>query len=282
MAVETTYEALIPVESVPHAHRRLHLDKDCVKRVVAALLRSLAVVGACVGGYELIDYAYHFESANVVGIIFVLLFLPFIMALFAFLGTERVPPSAMMVVRVLACLYLATAIIAPIHGSTCRKYRNFNDVKRVENVQPQFALPSFVQTGLITLDPQYINTSLFGINSAASANTYLVYAIDQNNALMYGGHGASLNQDSPLPIQSDGRVWLTLPKPDFGYSAAISDFRLRNPGFSLAVAPVVITSSNLLQSIEEYSHKCFSTAFAHGFLMGSFGLVLFIILVRKP
>lgn len=224
--------------------------RKCPVKWRGCLIRAVIVTaftfGICAAAYKYTEFT--FETGDGIGgsVLTALVFLPaaFIGARFALIAAEQ-PRVA--IVALWTVFYVLTAILGPIHGKWCAKYDRLNDTPRVSNVLPSLALPSVVRTGLITLDPKYINTSIWGIGTFATSR---VYAITDNSALLYGVRGFK----PTFTVQSDGMLWLRLDP--YNFTVAVQHLAKRFPNFTLTAALSIVSSTNLLQSITSSKADC--------------------------
>lgn len=279
----TNYERLVPVSGgsgIQTRESRWPIQWQTKSDIVRNLVVTTLILGGCVGAYEFSDILLSDHAKGEDIVVACIASLCIVFALFSVLLLITPPYGIALLkygIRLWVLMAVATCILGPMHGKMCADYKAINATPRVSDVAPSFALPGIVRFGLITLRPQFINTFIYGISSMSKDDSCVVCVISNNTALLYGEHDQVLNP----PVQADGMVWLEVAPPalDLGYTAATLDLQKRFPNFTIASSPVIVTSTNLLQSITSSKHVCKRVAVAFWSILGVVSVLLFIMSV---
>lgn len=111
----------------------------------------------------------------------------------------------------------------------------------------------------LTLDPARLQ-NFTGQSNAFTSMFYRVTVLDRNASdVLFGELIPSLQ--TPLPIQPDGQLWLSLAPSNWsiGLNFAITDLQRHYPDLYLSASPFVLSTNDLLARMQSQERDCRST-----------------------
>lgn len=223
-----------------------------------SMLKFVGVQGVCVaimaGHFFLISLIYH-RSGMLAGDMLAILMGLFIFAcLYALLvvssqfiaphwdgsGSQREVTATMS----LFLFLVAFVILAPIHG---RSATNLQSIQSIGEQVPYPTTPQEISNGLgkgftsFAIQPEWIQRQSYGFSPS-----HLLMAIRDTNVALFGQTGPNvISPLSRLPVQDDGRIWVSQIDDLDEYFYTLEDFRKRNPSSNVSWSVQILSPNSI-------------------------------------
>lgn len=248
--------------------------------VLKALLPTVVFAGLGFAYWALIVGLYNVSEnagwplAVVLGVIGGLVF----PAAFAMSGTKKLVQA-----YCFALFFWAMIIVSPFEGSFCSSNNQYkglvNSVSR--NVTPSANLPP-----LVTMDSRYVdaNQLIYGFyiermpGSEPNRNYMSFPLLNTTDVAFCVSTTSPLLPVSPLPVQSDGMLWLsTVHQAQFSAPQFYVLQDLRNKGANISLSAPLLVATNIWNNHLDYHRYCNNATLARKILWYIFGAVFFCI-----